>query len=117
MFGIEAEVAIVILLGIDRSVSSMRQRIWLDADTHCLADQRTTELIDEQNGSVGVVLGVGRVLNTGDVARKFEDYVLEAATGAEERHLVFPGVADRREGSVFALIRAAGLQMRALYCA
>ena len=35
-----------------------------------------------------------------------DDRVLEAASGADERHAALPGVADRREGAVHASVRA-----------
>jgi hypothetical protein len=89
MLRVESEVAVVLLHCLGPFVESRGPRTARQPDLHPLAGERAGELGDEQLRTVGVVLGVLSVLEPEHVTGVLEDHVLEAAAGAQERHVFF----------------------------
>ena len=108
VFRIQSEVAIELL---HRSSGLTRNRRFassLNRDFHCLSDQRTTQRRDEEATCIGTGFGMLGVLEPHHVPRVLDHQMLEAATGADERNVVFPRVSNSRQRSLQTSIRASG---------
>lgn len=77
-----------------------------ERDRMRLPGKRAGERLDQQPLGVGARLGVFSVSVPENGARELDRDVLEAASGADERHVLLAGVADRVERSLHAAIRA-----------
>jgi len=106
VLGIQAEVAVVALVCLGRTIKVGGARAGVEPHAHGLAHQRALELRDEQDRRVGVVLGVPRVREAEHVTRVLEHHVLEATAGADERHVLLAGEADAAQRPIEALVGA-----------
>lgn len=77
---------------------------------HCLflPDQRAGERRDDQMIAGGIRFCVFGVSEPEDIARELYDRVLEPTSGPDQGHVSLSRVADRRKGSLHAVIRAGG---------
>src|SRR5262245_11402621 len=73
-----------------------------------LADERACQRGDDEARSLGARLCVVGVSEPENVARELDDRVLEAASGADERHAPLARVADGRQRALHAPVRARG---------
>jgi len=113
-----------VVLGVDPVIASIVLNRCLGAvesrgssagdDDHALlqTDQRAGEPGDDEPLGVGTGLGVIGVLEAEDVARELDDRVLEAASGADERHPALAGEPDRCQRTVHVPVRALGCNQK-----
>ncbi len=94
IFGVEAEVAAILLLHFGRAVYLADPGTLFEPDDAPRVHQRAGERRYEQHRSVGVLLGVVGFLDAEDVASVFDEGVLETAARAQERHAILTRVAN-----------------------
>lgn len=84
----------------------MEERIGREAQGIGLLDERAGETGDDEGVGGWIGFGVVGVRETGDIAGKFDQGVLETAAGAEEGAAGFAGEADGGEGAGFVFVGA-----------
>ena len=106
-FWIHAELAIILLDEVQLTVGLRGARTGAQRDRQAASDEGTFELGDEQKGRVRVVLGVLGVGKTEHVSGIFQNHMLEASAGTQQRPARFAGPANRRQCTGHAAIGAA----------
>jgi hypothetical protein len=88
------------------AVLGCRSRAGLEAHCVLLADQRAGQLGDDEGSRIRAGLSVIGLGNLQNVAGVLDEYVLEAASGADQRYAPLPCRGDRPQRTLHASVGA-----------